>query len=69
MATLDFRGTKVSILSTVLERGFGTRMRIWNADDADDADFLERGLGFGTRMTQMTRILKIAFGNFVIKGS
>jgi hypothetical protein len=31
-------------------------MRIWNADDADDADFLERGLGFGTRMTLMTRI-------------
>jgi hypothetical protein len=35
----------------------------WNADDADDADF------FGTRMTRMTRILKIACGNFVFKRS
>jgi hypothetical protein len=41
-----------------LERGF-----YWNADDADDADFI------GTRMTLMTRILKIACGNFVINRS
>ncbi len=41
----------------------GTRIFFGNADDAGDADFL------GTRMTQMTRIFKIACGNFVINSS
>jgi hypothetical protein len=43
--------------------GFGTR--VWNAGDAV---FLERGF-FGTRMTRMTRILKIAEGNFLVEES
>jgi hypothetical protein len=40
-------------VTRILERGFF----IWNADDADDADFL-----FGTRMTQVTQIFYLERG-------